>query len=482
MSVFVATSVKDFMAASLQSGVLTSLGYGDVTLNSVTRFTSADGRYILFASAIPGVISAKTTTAIDVFRQDLWTGDIVRASTGANGAELPANSVALSISGDGRYVAFTNSANDIVANDFGGGTDVYRKDLITGQIIRITETASGVQANSHTQGYNGVQMTPDGRYFSFYTDASNLAPGDTDGSLDLFWKDTVTGKILRIAAPGIASEALHGGSMSDDGRYILFDSPASSVVAGDTNGVSDIFRFDTQTGTTLRVSTTSSGAQANGASNSSQISPDGRYVKFLSYASNLVAGDTNGAPDWLVKDMVTGAVVLAKDAPAGAPTVFHYETLVSGKDSIWRDMQTDQSIVFYTSQVVGSSKLGPIYDWPYQVALGTSDGKFITFWSLTYTGSGALAISLAPPDPVDEWGAPVGGFQNNDSNYQAYLDLMGSPLQVSQAGGAPGSVSIQDPVNPAKTTTWPWAGGSFAIDLSPPDAGLSAAVANILRT
>jgi len=345
----------------------------------------------------------------------------------------------------------------------------------------ITETSSGIQANSHTFGYNGVQMTPDGRYFSFYTDASNLASGDTDGSLDLFWKDTVTGRILRLAAPGVASEGLHGGSMSSDGRYVLYDSPASSVVAGDTNGASDIFRFDTLTGTTQRVSTTSSGAQANGASNSSQISPDGRYVKFLSYATNLVSGDTNGVADWFVKDTVTGAITLAKDAPA-APAVFHYELIYVGQDLIWRDTQTNQSLVLYTAQVVGNSKLGPIYNAPYQVSMGGSDGKFITFSTFTYIGSSATGLAIGRPGQSDDVSAPVANVASGYSSDGPNVGFVNSPSDWQQGGEPTRAQAIQDVANPARTTTSPWAGSSYALDLSPPNAALSAAAANILRT
>src|SRR6188508_1225456 len=95
-------------------------------------------------------------------------------------------------------------------------------------------------------------------------------------------------------------------AISADGRFVAFQSDASNLVAGDTNGLSDVFVRDRQNGTTERVSVSSNGAQADSSSGHAAISADGRWVAFYSYATNLVAGDTNGYADVFVRDRLTG--------------------------------------------------------------------------------------------------------------------------------------------------------------------------------
>ena len=148
---------------------------------------------------------------------------------------------------------------------------------------------------------NGTSSCPaisgDGRWVAFESSASNLVAGDTNGQQDVFVHDRQTGTTTRVSvgprAPRPTMTAA-APSISADGRWVAFDSCASNLVAGDTNGVNDVFVHDRQTGTTTRVSVGPGGAQANAGSGAPAISADGRWVAFASWASNLVAGDTNG--------------------------------------------------------------------------------------------------------------------------------------------------------------------------------------------
>ena len=187
-------------------------------------------------------------------------------------------------SADGRYVVFASA----VASNI----EIFRTDLLTGEVVRVSTSATGGQADSNSYQ---PQISADGRYVVFLSDATNLVAGDTNVRSDIFRKDLVTGEIVRVstsASSGQANNDSYRPQISADGRYVVFTSDASDLVAGDTNVRSDIFRKDLQTGEIIRVSTSATGAQASGYSDYAQISADGRYVVFESNATNLVAGDT----------------------------------------------------------------------------------------------------------------------------------------------------------------------------------------------
>jgi Tol biopolymer transport system component len=177
-----------------------------------------------------------------------------------------------------------------------------------GLVERVSVDSEGAEGNDSS---GGPSITPDGRYVAFSSSASNLVPGDTnnfcypdgDNCSDVFVHDRQTGATERVSVDSAGNQGnghSFGGVISDDGRYVAFSSSASNLVPGDTNGTDDIFVHDRQTGATERVSVwgTFAGGQANGQSGSPAISNDGRYVAFTSAASNLVPGDTNTCP-WL---------------------------------------------------------------------------------------------------------------------------------------------------------------------------------------
>jgi uncharacterized repeat protein (TIGR01451 family) len=132
-----------------------------------------------------------------------------------------------------------------------------------------------------------------------------LVPGDTNESDDIFVHDRKTGKTTRVSVKSNGEQVVGSSfypSISADGRYVAFDSRADKLVPGDTNGQVDAFVHDRKTGTTTLVGVDSAGKQGNGGSDFPSISADGRYVAFDSFASNLVPGDTNGQPDIFVRD------------------------------------------------------------------------------------------------------------------------------------------------------------------------------------
>src|SRR5439155_7441870 len=121
-----------------------------------------------------------------------------------------------------------------------------------------------------------------------------------------------------VASGGTQSNAASlGSALSADGRLVAFQSDATNLVVGDTNGATDVFVRDRQTGMTARVSVASDGTQANNVSSYPALSADGRFVAFQSDATNLVAGDTNGTTDVFVHDRPTCTTQPATAPPAG---------------------------------------------------------------------------------------------------------------------------------------------------------------------
>jgi Tol biopolymer transport system component len=271
-------------------------GNGDSFDNSI----SADGRYIAFASRASNLVAGDTNGKQDIFVHDRLTGQTTRVSVASDGAQGNGDSGQPVISADGRFVAFYSSASNLVPGDTNGVEDVFVHDRLTGQTTRVSVASDGAQGNGPSWG---PSISADGRFVAFESRASNLVPGDTNGTTDVFVHDRHTGQTMRVS---VASDGREGNSyswlarISADGRFVVFTSDASNLVAGDTNGTWDVFVHDRLTGQTTMVSVASDGTPGNGRSIGVSISGDGRFVAFMSEASNLVAGDTNGTWDVFV--------------------------------------------------------------------------------------------------------------------------------------------------------------------------------------
>ena len=212
-----------------------------------------------------------------------------RVSVASNGGQADSSSVNPAVSADGRFVAFESDASNLVGGDTNGLNDIFVHDRQTGTTERVSVATGGTEAN-------GVSYTPaisaDGRFVAFYSNATNLVGGDTNGTSDVFVHDRQTGTTERVSVATGGAEANGGSStaaISADGRFVAFHSDATNLVSGDTNGARDIFVHDRQTGTTERVSVATGGAQANSGSANPAISADGRFVAFYSVATNLVS-------------------------------------------------------------------------------------------------------------------------------------------------------------------------------------------------
>ncbi|OGN95380.1 MAG: hypothetical protein A2Z71_01595, partial [Chloroflexi bacterium RBG_13_50_21] len=273
---------------------------------SSNPFISDDEHYVVFTSYASNLVDGDTNTHTDAFVHDLLTGETRRVSVASDGTQGNDQSFSGSLSADGHFVVFNSWADNLVPGDTNYLSDVFVRDMLSGQTTLVSLDSNGVKGNGWSRGSS---LSADGRFVAFTSNSTNLVEGDTNPFDDVYVHDRSTGQTTRVSVASDGTQSNNhswGSSISADGRYVVFVSNASNLVAGDTNGTRDTFVHDRETGETTRVSVTSDGIQANAASLSASISADGRYVVFDSFASNLVVGDTNQTNDIFVHDRLTG--------------------------------------------------------------------------------------------------------------------------------------------------------------------------------
>jgi len=306
-----ANGVSDIFVRDRQTGVTIRVSvdsYGVEGNNgSYYPSISADGRYVAFHSTSSNLVAGDNNSTFDVFVHDRLSGETTRVSVDSYGAEGDAESLCPSISADGRYVAFDSAATNLVADDYNYTWDIFIHDRQTGETTRVSVDSYGAESDGESLY---ASISADGRCVVFQSYATNLVPGDDNDSVDIFVHDRQLGETTRVSVHSDGTQGngdCYNPSISADGRYVAFQSYATNLVAEDTNNEVDIFVHDRLLGETTRVSIDSQGAQANGESSTPiGISGDGRYVAFPSHASNLVAGDYNGMADVFVRDRLLG--------------------------------------------------------------------------------------------------------------------------------------------------------------------------------
>ncbi|WP_165360784.1 PD40 domain-containing protein [Candidatus Chloroploca sp. Khr17] len=258
---------------------------------------------------------------------------ITLASVSSNGVQANGESSSVAMSADGRYIAFDSRANNLVPGDPGyvenRSIDIFVRDRLTGLTSVASINSAGEWANERS--FN-PSISADGRYVAFESWASNLVDDDTNvdengnSHTDIFVHDRQTGATARVsvASDGTqANESSYEAQISGDGRYVAFISFATNLVSNDTNDLHDVFVHDRQTGATTRVSVASDGTQANVACGSPAISGDGRYIAFTAYGDgNLVPEDTNESSDVFVHDRLTGATTRVSVQADGSQTFY----------------------------------------------------------------------------------------------------------------------------------------------------------------
>lgn len=270
---------------------------------------SGDGRFVAFHCLInfqaSEPVSARPADddlnrVHDIYVYDLDTQPVPpteRISRDADGMEGRGDSYEASLSADGRLVVFYSHADNLVPNDQNGRRDVFVKDRLTGAVDRVSVSSAGSGGNDESQQ---ASLSGDGRYVVFRSKASNLVADDDNDHWDIFVRDRNSGSTERVNVADDGSEANHDSfspAISDDGRYVVFRSNASNLVADDDNRRFDIFVHDRDSARTVKVSAAADGSAADNHSYQPDISADGNWIVFESDATNLVAGDTNQSRD-----------------------------------------------------------------------------------------------------------------------------------------------------------------------------------------
>jgi Tol biopolymer transport system component len=271
---------------------------------------SSDGAVVAFDTAASSIDDGDTNDLADVYAT--YGGRLLfsRISIGTDGVQGNGPSGDAAISADGSVLAFLSSASNLVAGDTNNAPDVFVRGLLQRNLSRVSVSSSGEQGNG---GSGEVAMSGDGKQVAFSSVASNLVTGDTNNVSDVFVHDLTTHQTVRVSvsSAGVQGNASsYSPSLSGDGRLVAFGSEASNLVAGDVafagdTNYEDVFVHDLRTHTTVRVSVAPGGARANGASMSPAISANGRVVVFRSEAPNLVPGDTNGRSDAFAFEFLT---------------------------------------------------------------------------------------------------------------------------------------------------------------------------------
>ena len=275
-------------------------------MRSIPGDISDDGRFVSFYSEANDLVSGDTNGSPDAFVRDRLLGTTYLCSVSSAGIQGQ-NWAYVRLSGNGRYVVFSSSAA-LVSGDSNGAPDVFVRDLQALTTECVSVNMAGLPANAGSGGLDMTGISSDGRYVCFASAASNLVAGDSNGQTDVFVRDRLLGQMARVSTSTSGQQGDAGSGwpeISSSGQIVVFQSLASDLVAGDTNATWDIFVRDIALGITERVSVASAGVEANDQSIEPTVSPDGRFIGFVSRATNLEPNDTNGTWDSFVHDRLT---------------------------------------------------------------------------------------------------------------------------------------------------------------------------------
>ncbi len=355
-----------------------------------------DGRYVVFETTA-ALLAIDANAGADIYRWDRTTNTIELVSLAKDNTPTAGGSEP-SISSDGRYVAFNSSATNIV-NSPANFTGIVVRDMSTGTNSPISTSTT----NTTTSGNLRPKISSDGNVVSFVSTATNLTAGDTNGQQDIFARNRAFGTTVRVSEPSAGGNATGGPSdkqfISNDGRYITFESAATNLVASDTNNQTDVFRKDLQTGTCILISQTAAGAALAVSSTNRGLSDDGNIATFRAASALIVSGGPTTAQIYVRN--VSGATttlgsLLANGSMPTSQTVTddgtlskngRYLTFVSTSDSylaldtnnasdvIQRDLnlgKNNRVTLRYDGSQTASVHTGPI---------SSSDGRYVGFMS-----------------------------------------------------------------------------------------------------
>ena len=365
--------------------------------NSWVGDVSADGRHVVFSSFAENLDPGYFPWSGGVYVRDLTSGTTSLVSLSMTGQAAYSRDWSPCISDDGRCVAFSALSADLVPGDTNRQYDVFVHDRQTGQTTRVSVSSTGEEADGKSFG---PSISADGRYVAFESLSSNLVPTEANGHADVFVRDRQTGTTTCASvssAGALANRRCEYPAISADGRFVAFQSQATNLVDGDTNGDYDIFVHDVTTGTMTRASVSSTGAQGNRGSVHPSVSADGRYVAFTSSATDLAPGNPDGSRSVFIRDRVAGTTALlrlprAADQEQAKP----WKARISG-DGRWVAFESSTGLVpndrnrsqdvYVADRLTGTPVLVSVSikgaggnNWSHTPAI-SADGRFVVFGS-----------------------------------------------------------------------------------------------------
>jgi Tol biopolymer transport system component len=289
-------------------------------LDSAEGAVSADGRFVAFSSMAPSLVPGAGPECVGrrsgrqtcfVFVRDRVAGATSRVSVGATGEQANGDSGLPAVSASGRFVAFESAASNLVPGDTNAESDVFVHDRATGSTTRVSVTSGGAQANGDS---GDPAVSADGRFVAFESAASNLVPGDTNGRYDVIVHDRLARRTTLVSGGGRPSPTPFDAgqaSISASGRFVAFVSDPTT-----TSGAPNVFVRDRSAGKTTLVSASRRGRPGNDWSFAPAISANGRFVAFVSLATDLVAQESSGT-NVFVRDLAAKTTTLVSVSRSG---------------------------------------------------------------------------------------------------------------------------------------------------------------------
>lgn len=442
---------------------------------------SANGSVVAFISRAPNLVWNDQPTGPDVFVYDVLTGQTSCASVDLFGVPTQRNGYAgLSLSADGRHLAFASWASNLVPNDTNGQVDLFVRDLAAGVTRRVSVDSAGVQGNLGIQP--GASLSADGQVVAFSSHATNLVAGDVNGSRDVFVHDLGTGQTTLVSR---SSAGVPGDSWSEwpwisgDGRLVVFASASRNLVPNDQNNRADVFLHDRTTGQTRLLSMNARGGQANSNCEYPVLSADGNVVAFQSNADNLVPGDSDNAMDVFAHDLRTGITrCISVDSAGGRIT---QGCRMGGA------MSTGGRLIPFESLSGNLVAFDSNQNWDCFVHdLLTGQTRRVSIGSLGRQGN---ADSRAPALDADGrhvvFASDADNFVPHDTNRRTDVflaDTAGSAFELLSSGTCPGArnLLVRGATVRSKVVLMHGVAGTTVV-ASPPCAGLVLGVASPLR-
>ncbi len=338
---------------------------------------SSDGRFVAFQSDASNLVGADTNGFSDIFVHDRMTGQIKRGSVDSIGTQGNAHSRRPSISSDGRFVAFSSSANNLTGFIGCCVSQVLVHDRMLGQTAPVSVDSMGTLANFQTN--LDATISSDGRFVAFGSVANNLVEGDANVVGDIFVHDRTTGETTLVSVSSSGEQGVFTSrfpSIPSDGRFVAFESFANNLVPGDTNARWDIFVHDRMTSETTLVSFDFMGRLTSDSFNPS-ISADGRFVAFDS-DSPLLRIDTNAVRDIFLHDRMTGQTTLLSVESTGRQGL---------SDSLNPSISSDGQVVAFESDA----------GWRVQIAMMPKTSSCMTALPILWTST---ATARRMPSPM----------------------------------------------------------------------------------